>query len=161
MDDDDAVIDTNVIIIASLAHADRSGESHRMAQECERVFEWLDAFRSGEGKVVLDNGMEIWDEYNNKLTGQDFGLLVIGAKMASQCRFHEIKHEPAHDEAAIVPDEFAALDRSDRKFLAVALADRAAGHESVIVNATDTDDWRAIDEPCREHGVVIRHLLDD
>ena len=29
-----------------------------------------------QGKVVLDQFFKIWEEYNNKMTGQDIGLLV-------------------------------------------------------------------------------------
>jgi hypothetical protein len=159
---DDAIIDTNVIIVASLAMGGRADESHRTAQECAQVFEWLDAFRTSNASLVLDNGLKILDEYRNKLNDQDYGMIVAMDKLKSwQCRLHEIEHETTADEAAIVPAAFANLDRSDRKFLAVALADRAAGHTSEIVNATDTDDWRAIEDAATEHGVVIHHLLDD
>jgi hypothetical protein len=89
--------------------------------------------------------MEIWTEYNKKLTARDYGLYALADIMVSRCRLHDIEYEPAHDRAAIVPAAFAELDRSDRKFLAVALADIAAGHQNVIVNATDTQDWRKIE----------------
>jgi len=88
--------------------------------------------------------------------------LVITAKLERDCRLHEIEYEVDDpDRTARIPPEFAALDRSDRKFLAVALADLADGNHSAIINATDTGDWRKIDAPCQAHGVVIRQLLDD
>jgi predicted nucleic acid-binding protein len=158
----DTIIDTNVLIVASLVPAGATGRSHRTPAECERVFEWVEKLRFDPAHIVLDNGMKIFDEYHNKLTPQDFGLLVIYEKMMQCCRFYEILHEVGTgDVPAIVPDEFALLDPSDRKFLAVALADMNAGHMSEIVNATDTDDWLKIAVPCEVHGVRIRHLLDE
>jgi hypothetical protein len=158
---DDAVIDTNVLIVASLAHAGKFGESHRTPDECSQVFEWLDAFRNSTGVILLDNDMEILAEYHKKMTGQDLGLMVIDELMQSRCRLYEIKYEAEHDKAAVVPAAFADLDRSDRKFLAVALADIAAGYNNVIANATDTHDWRKIEAPCKSHGVTVLHLLDE
>lgn len=160
MTGEDAIIDTNVLIVASLASSKEVDLSHRTPEECMRVFEWLEIFGRGEAALVLDNGFTMFDEYNNKLTGQDFGLLVVAHKLQTHWRLHEIEHEEV-DGAARIPPEFEALDRSDRKFLAVALADLEAGHASAIINATDTDDWREIEAPCQERGVVVRHLLDD
>lgn len=137
---DDAIIDTNVLIVASLAHSGEFDGSHRTRAECSRVLEWLESFRSGPGAIILDNGMEIWAEYNHKLSARDYGLYALAEIMVSRCRLYEIEYEAAHDNAAVVPVAFAELDRSDRKFLAVALADVEAGHNSAIVNATDTQD---------------------
>lgn len=155
----DAVIDTNVMIVASLAHAGAAAESHRSADECSLVFEWLAEFHESSRCLILDNDMHIYDEYRHKLSDQDFAMLVVHEKLR-HARLHEIEYEDAHDRAAVVPPEFDELDRSDRKFLAAALADHAAGYESVIVNATDTEDWRAVASPCAAAGVEILHLLD-
>ncbi len=157
----DAIIDTNVLIVASLSDREETGGSHRTPEECARVFEWLDAWRQSSASVILDQGFKIYKEYLRNLTGQDFGVLVINAKLQEfMVRYYVIEHED-DDEAAIVPEEFAGLDRSDRKFLAVALADLDAGQESEIVNATDTDDWQKIAEPCAAAGIRVRHLLDE
>lgn len=158
---DDSVIDTNVLIVASLAHAGRMDESHRTPDEMIRVFEWLDDFRNSAGMIILDNDMEIFAEYHKNMDGQDWGMMIIDDLMRSRCRLRMIDYESEHDKAAVVPAAFAELDRSDRKFLAVALADIAAGHNNVIVNATDTHDWRKIEAPCRAHGVTVLHLLDE
>lgn len=157
----DSVIDTNVLIVASLAHAGKLDESHRTPDELIRVFEWLDEFRQSAGMIILDNDMEIMAEYRKNMTGQDWGIMIIEDLMRSRCRIYEIEYESEHDKAAVVPVAFADLDRSDRKFLAVALADIEDGYQNVIVNATDTQDWRKIEEPCRAHGVAILHLLDE
>jgi hypothetical protein len=120
-----------------------------------RVFEWLAEFRRDDGRtMVWDDLWTIYDEYRNKLTDQDFGLLVVRDKMAS-ARFVGIEFEA--DGSALVPAAFSGFDRSDRKFLATLLADVG---RSTLVNATDTD-WLAIEEPLEMAGVQVEHLLED
>lgn len=155
----DAIIDTNVLLVASASDPSSPfTDTHRSPEDCEIVLEWLMAFSESDASLVFDQDNRIYDEYHNKLQGGDLGLRVIYEKMTyGKIRQHVVEFES--DGSAVVPETFAALDRSDRKFLAVAIADRASGHDSEIVNATDSD-WRAIDGPCSEHGIVVRQLLD-
>jgi hypothetical protein len=155
----DVIIDTNVLLVASAGDPDSPfTETHRSIEECTHVLEWLIAFGESESSLVLDQDNRIYDEYHNKLQWGDLGLRVIYAKL-SNSRFRQQVIEFESDGSALVPETFAALDRSDRKFLAVALVDRASGNDSEIVNATDSD-WRQIEGACAEHGIVVRHLLD-
>lgn len=151
----DHVIDTNVLLVASAAHPGSPfKETHLPAEQREVVFEWVAAFRNDKRRLVLDGQFAIYEEYRRKLTDQDFGLLVVLEKMRTAwMRQVEISYEG--DGTAIVPEEFSALDRSDRKFLAVALADAGS---STIINATDPD-WFAIEGPCERRGVVVEQLL--
>ncbi|MFV8753600.1 hypothetical protein ACNOYE_23855 [Nannocystaceae bacterium ST9] len=153
----DAIIDTNVLLVASAADPGSPfADTHLTPAEQLAVLDWVLSFHRSAEQVVLDNGMTIHDEYYNKMTGQDFGMIVITEKLQS-ARLHVIEYDA--DGHGVVPAAFAALDRSDRKFLAVALADLDAGDSSEIVNATDTLDWNAIAAACEAHGITIRHLL--
>ena len=153
----DHVVDTNVLLVASAADL-RSpfGDTHVPANERKVVLDWLSAFRNGGESLVVDNSFRIYNEYRNKLTDQDFGLHVVHEKM-TKSNFRQARVDYQEDGTAIIPDDLAELDRSDRKFLAAALADSG---RSSIVNATDTD-WLAVEEPCRRHGVVVEQLIGD
>lgn len=157
----DSIIDTNVLLVASAADDESPfSDTHRTPAECQIVLQWLVDFSSGNNLLILDQYNLIYDEYVRNLHANDIGMRIVVDKMRRwQLRVHILECEP--DGTALVPEAFAALDRSDRKFLALALADRAAGHECEIINATDTDDWRAIESVCAEHGISIFHLLDD
>ena len=152
----DHVIDTNVLIVASAAHPySPFDDTHVPPAEREAVLEWLSAFRRDERHLVLDTMFKIYDEYRNKLTDQDLGLQVITEKLQhSFLRTHSIRYDA--DGTAVVPDCFRALDRSDRKFLATALAD---GGRSTIVNAADPD-WYAVEDECVRHGIVVEQIID-
>ena len=153
----DHVVDTNVLLVASAADPfSPFGETHVPSGERKVVFDWLVAFRRDGRALVLDEMLRIYAEYRNKLTGQDLGLLVVHDKLTrSQLRQVDVTYE-ADGETAVVPEDFHAFDRSDRKFLAAALAD---GGQSTIVNAADTD-WFEIEQECRKHGVVVEQLIE-
>jgi hypothetical protein len=154
----DHVIDTNVLLVASAAHPySPFDDTHVPASERQTVLNWLVAFRNDSNRtLVLDGVFRIYDEYRHKMTEQDLGLLVIHDKMAGS-RFRQVDIEYEADGTAVVPEDFADLDRSDRKFLATALADHS---HSTIVNATDSD-WFAIEDACAQHGVVVEQLIEE
>ncbi len=150
----DHVLDTNVLLVASAVHpASPFDDSDLPAELLERVLYWLGDFRADTGRhLVLDELFKIYDEYRNKLTDQDYGLMVINEKMQHAC-FVDVKYANGH---AVVPPAFAAFDPSDRKFLAAHLCDVA---NSTLVNATDTD-WLEIEPELSEAGACVEHLLE-
>lgn len=150
------VIDTNVLLVASAAHPySPFDDTHVPAELQKAVFDWLAAFRTDDSRrLVIDDWFEIYDEYRNKLSDQDYGLLVIADKMRN-LQIAELEWD--EDGRAIVPPEFSCFDPSDRKFLAAALTDRA---NISIANATDTD-WLEIEEQLEAAGVRVEHLLED
>ncbi|NJK31558.1 MAG: hypothetical protein HC927_03585 [Deltaproteobacteria bacterium] len=158
----DAIIDTNVLLTSSHADPDSpfDGTDHLTAEQCLQVMNWLLDFVASDAHIVFDEDFKIYEEYRNKMSDQDLGLIAIHRKLESELlRTHIIDYDTSG--FATVPDAFAQLDRSDRKFLAVAIKDLETGHESEIINATDTDDWQKIAVPCTEHGIAIRHLLEE
>ena len=152
----DVVIDTNVLLVASAAHPySPFSETHVPVELRERVFDWLAEFRADAGSLLaLDMAMEIYREYRNRLTDQDYGLQVVHERMAT-ARLVEIGFDG--DGWALVPGVCDGLDRSDRKFLAVALDDPTT---ISIVNAADTD-WLEISECLAATGARVVQLLPD
>lgn len=152
----DHVVDTNVLLIASAAHPySPFDDSDVSADQRKLVLDWLRAFgQDSERLLVLDSLFRIYQEYRNKLSGQDLGLMVIDEKLRSMRAV-----EVAYDQHGVaqVPATLSAMDPSDRKFAAAAIAD---GGNSSIVNAADSD-WAAITQQLAALGVAVEQLLDD
>ena len=161
----DCIIDTNVLLVASAcdpgSHFDDSG--HVPAKKQMVVLDWLKAFRKdGSRCIVLDQSMNrkgsIWKEYHHKMSGQDYGLMVIVEKLQScQVRFLDIMYD-SHDNG-LLPASLEILDPSDRKFVAVALMDKAQGGSSLIVNAIDSD-WEKCKGELGSLGIHVEQILD-
>ena len=151
----DHVVDTNVLLVASALHpASPFDDTHVPIEEQEAVFEWLAAFRADdERRLVMDAGFAIYDEYRNQLSDQDYGLLAIHDKF-DRLRSVTLSWDEHGD--AVVPKALEVTDRSDRKFVAAALADTAA---ISIVNATDSD-WVAIEAALDAAGISVIHLIE-
>ncbi|HOX39973.1 MAG TPA: hypothetical protein PL033_18475 [Candidatus Brocadiia bacterium] len=115
------------------------------------------------GGVVIDDEMRILEEYKNNLSmsGQpgpgDAFMKWVWDNQANPRRCEQVRiTEDAAKGFAEFPDDqrLADFDRSDRKFVAVALASR---NRPEILNAVDSDWWncRVALEEC---GVIIRFL---
>ncbi len=158
----DHIIDTNVLLVASAQHPGSPFKDSQVpAEQQQVVLDWLIAFRKDHRrKVVLDQFFKIWEEYNNKITGQDIGLLVVAEKLQSSLlRTVDIAYDE-HGHGCLPPElEEVVHDRSDRKFVAVAWIDRSQGGESTIVNAVDSD-WADWEESLKPFGITVRHLID-
>ena len=154
----DHIIDTNVLLVASARDPNSPFADCNQAtpQQQQIVLDWLMAFRTDrQRQVVIDQPFKIWEEYHNKMTGQDIGLMVVMEKLQF-ARFVDIAFDD-NGHACLPADlEEVVHDRSDRKFVAAALS---AGGQSTIVNAVDTDwcDWQ---KALERHGIVVTHLIE-
>ena len=159
----DHIIDTNVLLVASARHPGSPFKDSQIpAEQQQVVLDWLMAFRTDHNrKVVLDQFFRIWEEYNNKMTGQDIGLLVVAEKLQSALiRFVDVAYNE-HGHGRLPPDlEKVVEDPSDRKFVAAALIDLSGGGQSTIINAVDTD-WCDWETSLKRVGVVIEHVIED
>ena len=152
------VVDTNVPVVAN-------GRSEQADPDC--VLACVDALASivDGGIIVLDDAMLILSEYLNnlQLRGQpgpgDAFLKWLWSVQADPRHCERVRVTPRQgveddfEEFPNVP-ELEDFDRSDRKFVAVALASR---HKPPILNAVDSDWWRFV-QPLRRHGIRIRNL---
>ena len=157
----DCIIDTNVLLVASAcdpgSHFDDSG--HVPAEQQEIVLDWLMAFRKdGQRRLVLDQSFKIWDEYHHQMIrGQDIGSLVVAEKLQS-ARFVEVEYDA--NGHGCLPTELEKVDRSDRKFVAVALKDLSDGESSMIVSAEDRG-WYNCEEALNQAGLVVLQLIEE
>jgi hypothetical protein len=153
----DHIIDTNVLVVASTTLQSEVPTEHRQS-----VVDWLSEFRRDARRLLtLDAAWSIWSEYRNNCGSTDgerqqsFGFRVAADKLQT-ARWLSIDFDG--DGHAVLPKALALAirDRSDRKFVAVALADEG---KSSIVNASDTD-WYGAEEALKEHGVMLQQLID-
>ena len=158
---DDYIIDTNVLLVASAQHPGSpfADSDHVPVEQRQIVLDWLMAFRKdGERKIVLDDSLKIWDEYHNQMIrGQDIGSLIATEKLQFARFVHIAFDRNGH---GLLPDELEDVDRSDRKFVALALKDFADGGSSKIVNACDRG-WYNCEEALEQVGVVVLQLVED
>jgi hypothetical protein len=150
----DQLVDTNVLIVGSAAVAPGYGEVSVGADDIDTVFRWLAEFRDDAArKLVLDDAWKIYEEYTRKLSGQHFGLQVVHHKLQDALRTVPVAYD--EDGHGVVPAALAAIDNSDKKFVAAALNDPADIH---IVNAADSD-WRQQVQTLAAHRIVVVELL--
>ena len=160
------VVDTNVLIVASAAHATSPfPETETPISEARlrgEVLSWLEAFEGDSQRhAVLDWDWHICSEYQNKLTEQDYGWLALMHKRdKSEVVWVGIQVDE-HDHA-VLPPELAVIvtDLADRKMVASAMAVDAGVRPCKITNACDTD-WLDCAAALAAADVEAEHLLED
>lgn len=152
------VVDTNVPVVAN-------GRSHA---DPDCVIACLDVLLevASHGVIVLDDAMRILNEYLSHLSlagqpgpGDSFMKWVWNVQADdSQCERVSLtpKYESGAESFEEFPDDpdLGDFDRSDRKFVAVALASVRA---PLILNAVDSD-WAESHEALVRNGVTVRFL---
>ena len=151
------VVDTNVAVVANRA-------SPQAGPQC--VLACIAALRTAKDEiVVLDDGMRILREYMNNLNmagqpgvGDMFMKWVfINQAVSSRCELVPLTRrstDPEDFNEFPGGDALSGFDRSDRKFVAVALASR---NNPKILNAVDSD-WWEFRVQLVEHGLRISFL---
>lgn len=154
------VLETNVIAVAN-------GKAPQAGLGC--VAACIDALDKARREiVVLDAGGRIFDEYfrHARRSGQP-GMGDAFAKWlwdrqgyAKHCVKVDITpKDPDAEDFEEFPDDagLAGFDRSDRKFVAVALGSR---RNPAVLNACDSDWWN-FREPLERNGVTIKFLCPE
>ena len=152
------LVDTNVAVVANekSEHADLT---------C--VLACIQALRevTTQGLVLLDDANTILREYRRRLSlsGQpgmgDMFLKWVHDRQATPefCQIIHITPTEGSEENYVefpADERLQGFDRSDRKFVAVALA---SGMEPEILNAVDSD-WAQYDAALQDAGLHIRYL---
>ena len=159
MDKTEVVVDTNVPLVAN-GKADQAGWECEAA--CIRALRQVQA----ERRTLLDDKRLIIEEYRRKLchSGQPgvgdafFKWLWENQANPQHCRIvpvtvHEVRGFEEFPDSA----RLSLFDRSDRKFVAVALA---GGSSPKVLNAADTD-WRDHRQALAENGVDVVFLCPE
>lgn len=156
------IVDTNVPICAN-------GLSDQVGADCviacvERLLQITE-----EGMLVLDASGEVFQEYQHYLaySGQPgvgdvfFRWLFQNQGNRTRVRHVSITRDLPNDTYMEFPHDpdLDGFDRSDRKFVAVAIA-AGAKRRPTISNATDGD-WVEFAEPLGRHGVRIEQLCPE
>ncbi len=161
------VVDTNVAVVANSARRRDSRTPQALFECASACVEILRQVRDS-GVVVLDDAMEILDEYRRNLSpsGQPgvgdafFKWLWSNQANPTKClrvAIHRLKGETREYAEFPASPELERFDRSDRKFVAVALA---SGRKPLVLDATDRD-WWEFRLPLRRHGLRLKFLCPD
>jgi hypothetical protein len=154
----DAVVDTNVL---GSANATDSGRLE-CAASCALALQTLAA----SGRVVIDQGWEILNEYSRIASprGQpgpgDAFLRWVLTNQANPSRCLQVRIRPHNDrgyEEFPPCEHLEGFDANDRKFVAVAVT---AGPDIEIFVALDRG-WWTFRNVLRDCGLRIRYLCED
>jgi hypothetical protein len=156
---DDVIIDTNVWVMVD--RVIDVGSLTLIEIDCIRACRnWLRAFADGEGKLVVDGFLtrRILTEYRRNIAPQGQAKDLLN-RLEAMPRERLIEVEIAFDSNghAVVPPELGAVDRSDRKFVAVALAHKPT---PPIIDAIDTD-WTKTQAELNATGITVIELCPD
>ncbi len=164
------VVDTNVLIVASGEHPESpfSSANHPVenSEHAEQVFNWVSSLETSAARLIMDCNDVIYKEYRNKLTEQDFGLIVLREKMGRGEMDYvalDWEEEPGYPDLVAVLQEnlkIAVHDLSDRKMVAACISANEEHGPSSIINACDTDwiDWEAV---LQQEGVIVEQLIEE
>lgn len=152
------MIDTNVMITAN-------DKADHVGLECIDACQKKLVEIQKAGRVVLDSTWFIMNEYmrNVNMSGQpglgDFFLKWLWDNQGNvtACTLVDVPVEDSDGyEFSNFPDDpdLSKFDRSDRKFVATALA---SGENPPIVNATDSD-WLHYVQALGRHGIRVEFL---
>ena len=155
------IIDTNVPLKAANIHPEDDVD-RRCSQVC---LSFIKSLMNSDDIVVLDAGGDVLKEYRKKINtkpddnvASQFLVWIYRGMLTGQVKLHEITKigNNIYAEFPSSPD-LIRFDRSDRKFVALAIAHPK--HPS-IYNGSDTDWWDFKDALERE-GVHIVFLCEE
>ncbi|MCX7047699.1 MAG: hypothetical protein NTX50_19715 [Candidatus Sumerlaeota bacterium] len=152
------VVDTNVPVVAN-------GKSSHADPDCVIACICALAKVRKSGTIVLDDGMLILREYMNKLSmsGEpgpgDMFMKWVWSIQAVSSLCEQVRITPRQDDPhnfVEFPDDagLARFDRSDRKFVAVALA---SANKPMVLNAVDSD-WAHCHKALLRNRVMVTFL---
>ena len=158
------VVDTNVLIAASAADlttprdidATPTDPALRM-----RVWQWLSNFQTSSSRMVLDSSNGIYDEYNNKLGFNDFGIQVVMYKWSTAAVDNVHVAYDEHGHGILQPPLLAVIhDAADKKMVAAALDSHRLHGEGCVAFAGDTD-WHGWEADLLANNVLLEPIIED
>jgi hypothetical protein len=153
----DYVVDTNVWALSSRPIADLSREEIPCYWA---ALQWLRTFATSTNRLRVDSHYLVLGEYRRNIREDSETQRILNdleRRPTSRLIGTDIQLTDDPDPVAIVPEVLHILDRSDRKFVAVALA---VDPHPPIINATDTD-WAKAKDYLTGVGLVVQELCPD
>lgn len=158
------VVDTNVLIAASVAdpiHPKDIDATPDDPKQRMRVWQWLDAFQASPSRMVLDWAGVIYDEYNNKLGFNDFGIQVVMHKWSTASVDNVDVAYDEHGHGILQPPLQAVIrDDADKKMVAAALDSYKQYGEGCVAFAGDTD-WHDWEADLLASNVLLEPIIED
>lgn len=158
------VVDTNVLVAASAADPSNPKKIDATPPEPEwrkRVWDWLVAFDQAPSRLIFDEASKIYDEYNNKLGFNDYGIQVVMHKWSTSA-VDNVVVDCDQNGNGILPGPLTVVvhDLADRKMVAAALASHASYGEGCVAFAGDTD-WHEWEKALAAHHVELEPVIED
>lgn len=158
------IVDTNVLIAASAADPTNPKDIDATPADPElrmRVWQWLDAFQSSSSRMVLDFAGGIYDEYNNKLGFNDFGIQVVMHKWSTAAVDNVDVAYDEHGHGILQQPLLAVInDDADKKMVAAALDALRQYGEGCVAFAGDTD-WHEWEADLQANRVLLEPIIED
>ena len=158
------IVDTNVPVVANLAK-DPMTIADDLVDCVEACTHAIEHVTSGRGKIVMDNGNNIFNEYRRQLSMS--GQPGIGDHFMKWIHDHQyrlsdedrVEISKTGDSYEEFPDheELKEFDISDRKFVAVA---NAHPEKPPILQATDSK-WWGWKDALNDVGISVDFLCPD
>jgi hypothetical protein len=157
------VVDTNVLIAASAADPTHPKDIDATPEDPslrKQVWEWLDSFNTSPSRLVLDTEMKIFDEYQNKLGFNDFGIQVVINKWSTAAT-DDVTVSYDADGYGVLPASLTAVihDLADRKMVAAALEATSLYGVAPVAFAGDTD-WHGWEDELTKYGVELHPIIE-
>ena len=135
----EAVIDTNVWVLADRITSDNEGLPIHETACIEACYLWLNRFAESNDQLVVDYAYRVLAKYRDNIREGGFAEQVLNqleSIVLERLTFVDIQFD--RNDHAILPFPITFEDPEDRKFIALAVAREPI---APIYNATDTD-WR-------------------
>jgi hypothetical protein len=158
------VVDTNVLIAASAGdptHPKDIDATPADPQLRMRIWQWLSDFQVSSSRMVLDSANGIYDEYNNKLGFNDFGIQVVMHKWSTAAVDNVEVTYDENGHGILLPPLLAVVhDNADKKMVAAALDSHRVHGEGCIAFAGDTD-WHDWEADLLASQVLLEPIIED
>ena len=157
------MVDTNVLIAASAADPTHPRDIDATPSDPalrQQVWQWLTEFDQSDCRLVLDEALEIYNEYNHKLGFNDYGIQVVMHKWSTSA-VDNVPVDYDADGHGVLPDALSVVvhDAADKKMVAAALAAHALYGEGCVAFAGDTD-WHDWEVDLAKQQVLLEPIIE-
>jgi len=157
------VIDTNVLILASVANPITPKDMDTTPEDPAlqlQVWQWLVNFENSTARLVLDSAGKIKEEYDRNLGFNDYGIQVVIHKWSTLAVDNvDIQYDTDGNAVLQPPLDSVVHDLADRKMVAAALEAKKHFGESTIAFAADTD-WHDWEQALIQTGLSLEPIIE-